>query len=166
MQVRPAPSPYANSLERHFRRNPVAQFLAVCRRSKSVYIGTSRPRRCPSRWPGGSEGRNFGQVASDVSLAACNALILLSYVDGDTSCDAPASPDGVTGPLITDMCFHCARGWQKSQCGECHTDRKFKRHFTPPLPPLASGPPAPPAVAARSKDWRGVARSGQAAQDA
>jgi hypothetical protein len=30
----------------------------------------------PNR-PGGSEGRNFGQVASDVYLAACNHLVFL-----------------------------------------------------------------------------------------
>jgi hypothetical protein len=34
-------------------------------------------RAYQTTWPGGSEGRNFGQVASDVHLAACNDLILL-----------------------------------------------------------------------------------------
>src|SRR5262249_21267125 len=48
--------------------------------------------------PGGSEGRNFGQVASDVHLVACNSLILLPYVDDDTSCDALPSLEGVAGP--------------------------------------------------------------------
>jgi MobA/MobL family len=51
------------------------------------------------RRPGGSEGRIFGQVASDVHLVACNCLIFLPRVDDDdTSCDAPPSLDRVAGP--------------------------------------------------------------------
>ena len=45
-------------------------------------------------WPGGSEGRNFGQVASDVPLVSCNCLIFLPRVDDHTSCDSTSSDVG------------------------------------------------------------------------
>ena len=45
---------------------------------------------------------------------------------------------------------HCKRG-APGKIGL--TDRKFKRHFTPPLPPLASGSP-PRAAAAYAQRWR------------
>ena len=44
--------------------------------------------------PGGSEGRNFGQVASDVPLVSCNCLIFLSRVDDHTSCYSTSSDVG------------------------------------------------------------------------
>ena len=47
---------------------------------------------------------------------------------------------------LSALCDYEAARWNA-------TDRKFKRHFPPPWPPLASGPP-PPAAAARSRRWQ------------
>ena len=66
--------------------------------SGRCYAHPTRDALGSTCWPGGSEGRNFGQVASDVHLVACNCLILLPRVDDDTSCDSPLSPHVVAGP--------------------------------------------------------------------